>query len=305
MPDILELNNRFSFRSRSSNLCFKAAAGAMPVLEIQNEQSCARIGLQGAHLLSWIPKGRDEVIWVSEQASFAPGKSVRGGIPVCWPWFGAHERDASFPAHGFARTSLWQVTDVRQLSDGATQICFLLDSALLGDRIQNMWPTPTTAEYRITVSEDLTLELVTKNNSDQEITLGQALHTYFQVQDVSKSTVTGLAGKDYLDKTDGFKRKTQAGPVVIESEVDRVYLNSPEDVCIHDQHRQIVIKKHGSHSTVVWNPWKAAAEKMGDLGREGYLNMLCVESANAAEDTLKLGPSQSHQLTVTYSVSGQ
>lgn len=253
-------------------------------------------------MLSWVPAGEEEVIWVSEDATFAPAKSLRGGIPICWPWFGPHESNTTFPAHGFARTVMWQVSATQALPGGETQITFKLDPAQLDEKYQQMWTLPTVAEYRVTVGRTLTMELITHNQHDQPVTIGQALHTYFAVADVSRTAVSGLEGKPYLDKTDGFKRKTQEGVVNIECEIDRVYLQTPDDVTIDDGNRRIVISKQGSQSTVVWNPWQEAAEKMGDLGLDGYLKMLCVESANAAEDVVSIAAGGSHTLRVVYEV---
>jgi glucose-6-phosphate 1-epimerase len=299
-PDIEQLNKSFSLDSGDTSLRFSAGEGNIPVIEIQNSSASSRISLQGAQVLSWEPKGEDEVIWVSTDASFALGKSVRGGIPICWPWFGPHEKNAAFPAHGFARTTLWQVIDTQVLSEGETQVTFELDTSLLSGSKKEMWPLATVAEYRLTIGKRLTMELTTFNHSEQAITIGQALHTYFNVDDIPSTKVYGLDGKDYLDKTDGFKRKTQSGPISIGSEVDRVYLNTPDDVIIDNKKRKIVIKKQGSRSTVVWNPWQVMAEKMGDLGKDGYLKMLCVESANAVEDTVIIESGESHKMLVIY-----
>lgn len=301
-PDLARLNKQFAFSHEDQQLHFATGKGEMPLVEIKNKQASATIGLQGAHLLSWIPAGEEEVIWLSSDAVFATGKSIRGGIPVCWPWFGAHEKNSSCPAHGFARTVYWQVTNARALPGGETCISFTLDSSTLEEYYQAMWPQPVMAEYTLTIGKVLRLELTTYNKSDEVITLGQALHTYFNVGDITDTVVYGLEGKDYLDKTDGFKRKTQAGPVLIEAEVDRVYLQTPDDVVIDNARRKIVIRKQGSLSTVVWNPGREVAEKMGDLGKDGYLAMLCVESANAAEDTVLIKAGDQHTLHVTYSI---
>ncbi len=299
-PDVEQLNKDFSFANAGHHLVFKTGEGDIPVIEVKNEQASATISLQGAHVLSWVPAGEDDVIWLSKEAKFAAGKSVRGGIPICWPWFGPHENNASYPAHGFARTVLWQVTKVEQLSEDETRITFQLDPRQLDEAIKPMWPLPTLAEYRLTIAKTLSIELTTFNHSEQAITIGQALHTYFNVDDVSKTSVTGLDGKEYLDKTDAFNRKLQSGAVTIDTEVDRVYLQTADDLVINDNKRKIVIKKQGSHSTVIWNPWKEVADKMGDLGEGGYLRMLCVESANALEDTVVIDSGGSHTLHVTY-----
>jgi len=300
--NIAQLNKDFAFDNGNHQLSIKIGKGDIPVVEVQNEHARATISLQGAQVLSWVPTGEEEVIWISDEAIVSPGKSVRGGVPICWPWFGPHESSATYPAHGFARIVLWQLTNSRPLSANETQITFQLDSRQLDASMQPMWPLATVLEYRITIGRTLTLELTTYNHSEQTITIGQALHTYFRVDDVTKTSVYGLEGKDYLDKTDGFKHKTQVGPLRINAEVDRVYLQTTDEVIIDDQKRKIIIKKQGSRSTVVWNPWQVVAEKMGDLGQDGYRKMLCVESANVADDTLQINAAESYSLRVTYGV---
>ena len=302
MINVEDLNKNFSFEDGNNSLRFIIGKGDIPIVEIQNEQASATISLQGAHVLSWKPVNEVEVIWLSSDATFALGKSVRGGIPICWPWFGAHESNTSFPAHGFARTVLWQVIDTKVLPAGETQITFKLDTTQLDENLRQMWPQATTAKYRLTIAKTLTMELTTNNNSDEAIVIGQALHTYFNIDDISKTTVYGLEDKTYLDKTEGFNAKVQDGPIIIDKEVDRVYLETADDVVIHDNKRKIVIKKQGSHSTVVWNPWKDVADKMGDLGKDGYQKMLCVESANAADDVVTIRAGESNTLLVTYEI---
>jgi len=301
-PDPDLLNQKYSINTKNSLLQFKTGKGDLTVVEIKNNQASAVISMQGAHILSWVPEGEEDVIWVSDDAKFEAGKSVRGGVPICWPWFGAHESEASYPAHGFARTVNWQVSNTQELATGETQITFMFDTDKLAEPMQKMWPAATTAEYIITIGKNLSLELITHNRSHQAITIGQALHTYFSVHDVSHVSVTGLENKTYLDKTDSFKQKQQTDPVTIKEEVDRVYLQTAEEVIIDDQQRAISIGKQGSESTVVWNPWEEVANKMGDLGKEGYLKMLCVESANAAEDVRTIEANESHRLVVCYSI---
>lgn len=297
-----ELNQSFSIKEGDHHVYFETGDGDIPVMKIQNNQARALISLQGAHLLSWIPNGQEEVIWVSEDATFLPGKSVRGGIPICWPWFGPHEENTAYPAHGFARTVHWQVTEVQSLPTGETQVIYTLATDQLAQNLRQMWPKSTQAEYRLTIGSFLEMDLTTINNSEQNMTIGQALHTYFNIEGVTSTKVLGLEGKDYIDKTDSFKRKTQTGPVTISEETDRVYLETPDDLVLDDQKRKITIKKQGSKSTVIWNPWKEMAEKMGDLGPDGYLKMLCVESANAMDDVIEIKPGGHHSLRVRYEV---
>ncbi len=298
--NLTQLNTDFGFHNDKHRLSIEAGKGDIPVVVIENAQASAIISLQGAHLLSWIPTDDDEVIWLSKAAKFAMGKSVRGGIPICWPWFGPHGSHNDYPAHGFARTVMWQVTKSRALSADETQITFQLDSRQLAAELQPMWPQATVVEYCLTIGKTLSMDLTTYNHSDETITIGEALHTYFQIKDVSETSVSGLEGSDYLDKVDDFKRKTQNGPITINSEVDRIYLNTTNVNVIDDRQRRIIIKKEGSHSTVVWNPWQATAAKMGDLGNDGYRKMLCVESANAAENTVQVSAGGQHTMRVTY-----
>ena len=296
-----QLNNEFSLQVANNKLHFKSGKGDIAVVEIQNEQASAIISLQGAQLLSWIPKNEEEVIWLSEDAKFAVGKSVRGGVPICWPWFGAHATNADYPAHGFARTTNWQVISTEALGDGTTRISFTTRPQA---ETEAMWPAETTVLFQLTIGKKLEMELITHNNGSKPITISQALHTYFNVGDVSNVLLHGLDDARYLDKLDGFKRKNQHGPLKIKEEVDRIYLDTASTCVIEDNilKRNIVIIKCGSHSTVVWNPWQETASKMGDLGEDGYKKMLCVESSNAAEDALTIEPGKVHQLWVQYEV---
>lgn len=299
--DINLLNNEFSLAAAGNNLHLIKGKGGLPVVIIQNKHASALISLQGAHILSWIPKNEKDVIWLSDDATFAKGKSVRGGIPICWPWFGAHETNDTYPAHGFARTTDWKIVSTEALSDGATRICF---TTMATPETESMWPAETTVQYQVTVGNKLELELITHNNGKAPITIGQALHTYFNVGDINQTLLHGLDGSDYLDKPDNFSCKVQYGPVTIEEEVDRIYLDTTGDCVISDKslNRNIVIIKCGSRSTVVWNPWKEVAEKMADLGIDGYKKMLCVESCNAATDVVTIEPGKAHQLWVQYEV---
>lgn len=304
--DTDQLNKKFALHKDDNQLSIVTGKGGIPCVEIFNPHASVLISLQGAQILSWIPKGEEEVIWLSKDANFAPGKSVRGGIPICWPWFGSHDSidndtDKNFPAHGFARTSYWQILSTEALEDGNTRISFALTPEAEN---ADMWPAQTTLQYQITIGKKLEIELLTHNNGSEPITIGQALHTYFKVQDVSKIMLHGLDDTDYLDKTDDFKRKVQHGPVTIEKEVDRIYLDTANVCVLEDKllKRNIIIIKCGSHSTVVWNPWQVVAEKMADLGINGYKKMLCVESSNVSEDVVTIQAGKAHQLWVQYEI---
>jgi len=302
-PQINQLNQRFAVNSENTTLRFVDAESDIPRIVIQNRKAKALISLQGAHLLSWVPAGQSDVLWLSEQAIFKQGKSVRGGIPICWPWFGAHETNDTLPAHGFARTVMWQVVKTEALSDDETMIVFRLDCRYQDQAVSNMWSHAVSVEYTLIIGDSLTLSLKTHNHSDHAVLIGQAFHTYFNIDNIKDTQVCGLENKSYLDKPDNFKQKIQSGPLVVTNEVDRVFINTEDAVAIKNKSRVITISKQGSCSTVVWNPWKDVAEKMGDMGEHGYRQMLCVESANAADDTRTIEAGASHQLSVNYQLS--
>ncbi|MFP5408852.1 MAG: dihydroxy-acid dehydratase [Gammaproteobacteria bacterium] len=287
-------------------LGFRVGAGGLTYVDIDNHGGRATICLQGAHVVSFRPKSQHTpVVWVSDAAKFAPGKSIRGGAPVCWPWFGAHASEASFPAHGFARTVDWSVTGTRRRNDAKTEITLqLVDNA----QTRAQWPHPTRLTLTVVVGEKLEMSLATTNTGDAPVQIGEALHTYLQISDIGTVKVHGLEGCDYHDKVDNFARRKQKGAIGFNGEVDRVYVNTPADCVIEDAglQRRIRIAKTGSQSTIVWTPWTEKAEKMGDMGRgktgAGWREMVCVESANAMDNVVTVAPGETHTLAVTYSV---
>lgn len=295
---LADLNQRFGI---SNHLKFTEIAGGLIAAEIKNQFASASIALQGAHLMTFQPQGHEPVIWLSKYAKFATGKSIRGGVPVCWPWFGPHATDAKLPGHGYARTVMWEVLETKALPDGSTFISFGLIET---EATRAQWPNPSSVKIEMTIGKSLRIELVTHNSGKQAFILGEALHTYFNISDVAQMTLLGLEGCDYLDKVGEPARRTQKNGIVIESEVDRVYVDTTADCIIEDRglKRAIRIAKQGSRSTVVWNPWTEKADKMGDFGQDGHRGMLCVESANAFENVVNVAPGETHKLVVVYSV---
>lgn len=296
--DITTLNQQYAI---AGQLEFVQDAGGLVIARIANVHAQAAIALQGAHLMTFQPTGEQPLIWLSPAAKLAPGKSIRGGVPICWPWFGAHATESGFPAHGFARTVPWQVTESAALPDGSTRITFELQQ---GAMPAAQWPHACRVRNIITVGKTLAIELVTENTGSSAFEIGEALHTYFAISDVENVRISGLEGANYLDKTDNWQRKTQAGAISIAAEVDRLYVNTTTECLIEDAglNRRTRIAKQGSRSTVVWNPWIEKAAKMGDFGSDtGYRGMVCVESANAAEDTVSIAPGAAHSLRVEYS----
>ncbi len=281
-------------------LAFRIGPGGLPYADIANPGGAASICLQGAHLTTFRPRTqRAPVVWLSEAARFAPGRSIRGGVPVCWPWFGAHASDRTYPAHGFARTVPWELVDSGS-ADGATTITLRL---VFSDATRVLWPHDTPLELHISVADVLDLELTTLNAGEAPVPLGEALHSYLHVADIAEVELRGLDGCAYLDKTEAFVRRQQSGPLRFAAETDRVYVNTLAECVIDDVRlgRRIHIAKQGSASTVVWTPWSQKAAAMGDCTAEGWRSMLCVESANVADNALTLQPGEAHVLAVRYS----
>lgn len=297
MTTLAELTERFAI---ADCLRFELAAEDFPVAVVTTPLAQARIALQGAHLMSYQAVNQLPLIWLSPAAKLAPGKSIRGGIPLCWPWFGPHERDAKLPGHGFARTVPWALEAARLLPDGRLRLEFAL---IESETTRAQWPHACTARHVITIGQELEVALETTNTGAAPFTLGQALHTYFVVGDVRQVSVLGLEGCTYLDKVAGGARAQQVGPLSFSGETDRVYFGTSGYCVIRDPvlAREIIITATGSRSTVVWTPWAEKAAKMGDFGSaDGWLDMLCVENANALDDVIVLAPGQSHCLAAQY-----
>ena len=297
MKTVAELTEQFAL----PGISFAEEWDGFVVVDVVNEQATARVAINGAQLLRWRPEGEEPVVWLSEDAHFEMGRSVRGGIPICWPWFGAHKIESAFPAHGFARTREWELFEVDKLDGATTKLLFRLNESR---EMHHFWPHSFELECHITIGKALTLELKTRNCSGEVIEITEALHTYFNVSDVDNMTIHGLDGLHYLDKLEAFQRKHQQGDIPITGEIDRVYLDSDGECIIEDTgfNRRIRISKLGSRSTVVWNPGQESGEQMGDLGEVGYRHMLCVESANAADNTLQIAAGEMHTLKVNYQI---
>ena len=295
---LADLNSRYGI---ADQLKFIEGPGGLSFAEIDNAGGTAYVCLQGAHVTSFRPKDQDEpVVWLSDYAKFAQGKSIRGGAPVCWPWFGPHASESSFPGHGFARTVMWQVTSSAALDSGETQLTLML---MPNEQTHAQWRHATRLELTVTVGASMKLDLVTTNLDTQAVTIGEALHTYLHIGDIADIQVTGLENTVYLDKVAGATRHTQQGAVTFAGEVDRVYVDTEAACEIVDARlkRRIVIAKSGSRSTVVWTPWAEKADKMGDFGPDGWRRMVCVESANALENGVAIPAGESHRLHVEYS----
>jgi D-hexose-6-phosphate mutarotase len=295
---ITALNMQFGIKGQ---LSFSEDASGLVVAKIDNAQGAASLCLQGAHLMSWQPKSQSvPVVWLSRDAKLAAGKSIRGGAPVCWPWFGAHSTEAGFPGHGFARTVPWRVIESGTEPDGAIRLTLRL---VASDKTHVQWPHDCNVDLTVIAGETLRMEMTTENTGSTGFVIGEALHTYFQIGDIGAVRVSGLEGCEYWDKVGGSSLRVQDGAIGFASETDRVYINTAAECVIHDDQlkRRIHVAKSGSLSTVVWTPWAEKAGKMGDMGQpDGWREMVCVESANAIDNLVKVAAGTRHTLIVEY-----
>jgi D-hexose-6-phosphate mutarotase len=289
-----KLNARFGVGEK---LFFRQLGDEIVSVEIETPLAKATISLHGGHVVKWWPKHQQTpVLWVSKLSNFAADKAIRGGVPICWPWFGAHPSNSKLPNHGYARISAWDVTATEVMNDGTARI----DLTMKANEIRlSHWPHSVRLSVRIIVGKELTIELITTNENDQDIVITEGFHTYFKVGDINNVRVLGLEGVEYLDLIRDKLRCIQEGPVVFNAELGRFYLKAPASCVIEDPtlNRRIFVEKKGSLSTVVWNPWTDKASKMVDLGVDGWQDMVCVEGVNAFENavTISAGSSHSHK----------
>jgi glucose-6-phosphate 1-epimerase len=280
----------------------EAGAGGLPRARVNGARADAELYLQGGHLTRWQPHGAAPVLFLSTRAVYAPGQAIRGGVPVIFPWFGPHATDRPAPMHGFARTCPWRLVSHGPGADGAVVLELALDDDVTTRRL---WPRAFTLRYRVTVGDALHLALEVINASADPFTFEVALHTYLSVGDVEAVSVTGLEHTAYVDKVDAFARKRHgAGPLRLRGETDRVFLGTRARCVVDDRAlgRRLVVDKTGSATTVVWNPGAARAREIADLEPDGWRRMLCVETANAADDAVTLPAGGRHVMTATLRV---
>jgi glucose-6-phosphate 1-epimerase len=255
--------------------------------------------LQGAHVARYRPTGQQHpVLFVSGRSAFTAGKAIRGGVPMIFPWFGAKADNPSAPQHGFARVASFDVESARQ-EGGAVTLVLRLDADASS---RQAWPYDFVARYRVTMGDTLELAFEVENRSASPLTYEEALHTYLAVGDIRKASIEGLAGTTFIDKVDGFQRKREgSAPIRLGGETDRVYLDTTATCVVDDPvlGRRLIVDKHGSASTVVWNPWSEKAKGMADFGDDEWPQMVCIETANAADNAVTLAPGARHELRAT------
>ncbi len=283
---IEQLNTKFGI---AGQLEFISGKGGLPMIQVKTAKAKALISIHAGQVLSYQPAGEaEDVLFLSEKAYYQDGKAIKGGAPICWPWFGADPEGKGRPGHGFVRNRGWNVVATEAQANGDIKVTVGLDDT---PETQAIWPHAFSLRQEIVIGDSLNLSLITRNTGKEKFTITQAFHTYFKVGDIAQAKVLGLNGCEYLDKAGGGNtQKHQTGDVTIDAEVDRIYLNVGNTLTIDDAalKRRIQITSQNSKTAVVWNPWEKIAKDMADLEDHDYQRLLCVETTNAADDVVEM-----------------
>jgi glucose-6-phosphate 1-epimerase len=261
-------------------------------IEITNAKASAKIALQGAHIYEYKRQDKRDILWLSESSAFENRVAIRGGIPICWPRFGV--LDKSMPAHGFSRTSLFHLKNVKELDTDTTQITLALKDSPASRQI---WDYKFELEVAFKIGETLEVSITTYNCDSKEFMITQALHTYFSVSEINDVTIFGLENREFID-TLCDEKKLEKAPIKIDAECDRVYLKSHKEIDLEDKNQTIKIHSKGSNSTVVWNPWIEKGSRMSGMKADAYREFVCIETANAFDDFRVIKSGKSHSLSL-------
>jgi len=277
------------------SLKFERGQGGLIKVLVCNSFASGEIYLHGAHVTQYQPAGAKPVLWMSGMSMFEEGKPIRGGVPICFPWFGPLASNPVAPGHGYARIREWTLVAAEATDDGATALT--LQTTI--DHFE--------LSYRVTWGRELSMALSVKlcESSSQAATFEEALHTYFAISDIKRIRIEGLESTGYIDKVDNATKKPASGqPIRFDGECDRVYLDTQADCLLHDEQwqRTITVSKAHSHSTVVWNPWVNKSAKMADFGDNEWPGMVCIETANVGPNAIKLSPGESHTMNAEISL---
>lgn len=284
-----------------SSVRLEAGRGGLPCLQVDGPAGQAEVYLQGAHVAAWRPTGHDPVIWMSQRSAFAPGTPIRGGIPVCFPWFGPGPTPEA-GLHGFARTAEWMVVAVVESGEDVVLTLALTDAGIADT---SPWPHPFAARMVITVGATLTMSLTVTNTGDEAVTFQEALHTYLSVGDVREASIRGLEDLPFTDRLGPGDQPASGEPLRITGETDRVY-PQPGTILVEDPAlgRTISVIASGSGNAVIWNPWVAKAAAMPDFGDDEWRDMVCVETCNVLGHAVCLEPRATSTMTARYEIAG-
>jgi glucose-6-phosphate 1-epimerase len=297
MPVVEELDSRFGIPGVAK---INLGNGSLPRIQITGPDAEGELYLHGAQVTSWKPRGNDEVLFLSTKSRWQEGQAIRGGIPICFPWFRAKRDDPKAPAHGFVRTRSWQLESIAEEECGVV----VSMSTESDDQTQHWWPADFRLVHRVVFGPELILELTCTNTGETDLSFEEALHTYNRVSDVAKVWLQGLAGAQFLDNTDSNIAKVQQGDVTIASPTDNAFVGTKTDVDLLDLNfrRHIRLRKANSLTTVVWNPWSEGAARLGDLSDGEWTQFLCVEASNILAASVRLAPGEEHKMRAVLSI---
>src|SRR5688500_5075945 len=280
---------------------FIEGAGGLPFIMIDNAKAGAVISIYGGQVLSFQPANEHNLMFLSEAAYYEPGKGIKGGTAICWPWFGPDPEQQGRAVHGFVRNRFWKVLRTEMILNGDSKVTLGLTET---PETRAIWPHAFDLSLEITVGHSLNLELITRNTDTQPFSITQALHTYFRIGHIDEISISGLEGTEYLDKVDNYAQKVETGAITIDAEVDRIYQGVQGELVIDDMgfDRRIRITSGGSKTAVVWNPWAKIAAEMGDLKNDDYQRFVCVETANAGSEVVEIQPDGECQLIANYRI---
>ena len=275
--------------------------GGLPKVLVTTPAAAGEMYLHGAHVTSWTPAGQPDVLFLSAASRWESGRGIRGGIPVCFPWFANQVGHPQSPSHGFVRTTSWTLDSIVPTDVGIAVTMSIENDA----QMRALWPFDFRLVLRATFGAKLQVLLTVINTGRAPLTFEAALHTYYATGDATTVRISGLDGVRYRDKVDGGREHVQEGDIAIAGETDRVYLDTTSAVEIHDPtlRRRIAISKADSQSTVVWNPWIEKAHTLADLQDDEWKRMVCVETANVAPAAVALQPGEQHTIALTVTAS--
>jgi glucose-6-phosphate 1-epimerase len=275
--------------------------GRLPRIQITGSRADGEMYLHGAQVTSWKPAGNDEILFLSRKSHWQAGQAIRGGIPICFPWFRAKADDPKAPAHGFVRTKSWQIESIVDDEAGVV-VSMSMES---DEQTRRWWPAEFRLVYRVVFGPELNLELVCTNTGKTDLRFEEALHAYNRVANVANVRLQGLDRMHFLDNTDSNMEKVQHGDVKISSETDNAFLGTQNDVELIDPElrRHIRLRKTNSLTTVVWNPWREGAARLTDLGDGEWTQFLCVEASNILASSVSLAPGEEHRMTAVLSAA--
>lgn len=278
--------------------------GNLVLLEVENSHAKAKITTHGGCLLSYIPKvgssANNDILWVSDQSIYDGSKPIRGGVPICWPWFGAAD-EQGLPAHGFVRNKAWQVESVSNLANDVTQVVMTLESDA---ETLAIWPFAFHLSLTIEISEQLLMTLTMQNLNDVDLPISEAFHSYFSVEDVNSVLVKGLKGSIKLDKLTNAKSVKPLVDYQVVTPMDDVYLNQSKSIEFVDtgNKRTIVLDKMNASSTIVWNPGSEGVSNFSDINKQDWTKFICIEAGNVLDNTTTVASGDKHSFAMKISV---